>query len=157
MLLNEKMRYLVSVVLIVGPLACTTSTVDEPVAEVTAAVTDADHDGVPDFRDKCPKTAQVKKVAANFKYRAAVAPERLSPEPMSVPVDADGCELDSDGDGVKDSQDYCVDDSPEAISAGVAPNGCPLQSDGDGTPDYRDKCPGTARGVKTDRFGCPLT
>lgn len=34
--------------------------------------------------------------------------------------------------------------------------GCPLDSDGDGVPDYLDKCPGTPKGVKVDKVGCPL-
>lgn len=34
--------------------------------------------------------------------------------------------------------------------------GCPLDSDGDGVADYLDKCPGTPKGVKVDKAGCPL-
>ncbi len=34
--------------------------------------------------------------------------------------------------------------------------GCPLDSDGDGVPDYLDKCPDTPKGVKVDKVGCPL-
>ncbi|MGD2119908.1 MAG: OmpA family protein [Chromatiales bacterium] len=44
---------------------------------------DADGDGVPDSKDKCPGT------------------------PPGAKVDSDGCELDSDGDGVVDSKDKC--------------------------------------------------
>lgn len=44
---------------------------------------DADNDGVPDDKDKCPHTAP------------------------GVPVDADGCDLDSDHDGVPDYKDMC--------------------------------------------------
>lgn len=43
-----------------------------------AAVGDADKDGVPDDKDRCPDT------------------------PAGAKVDANGCELDSDGDGVVD-------------------------------------------------------
>jgi len=144
-----------SALLFAGLLACSGS--DEgPSAESAEAILDADHDGVADARDKCPDTAQVKKVPADFKYRAALAEERTSPEPLSVPVDADGCELDSDLDSIVDSKDFCPNDTPEMLKAGVAPNGCPRQSDADGTPDYRDKCPGTPPGVRTDRFGCPV-
>ncbi len=70
-------------------------------------------------------------------------------------MDAAGCELDSDGDGVVNSQDFCPDDAAEALIAGVAVNGCPRHSDDDGTPDYRDHCPGTPMGVSTDAQGCP--
>lgn len=124
-------------------------------ATVQAVPGDADNDGVADAVDKCPATAQLKKLPADFKYAAAVNPDRLKDEPQGYPVDADGCEFDNDGDGVVNSQDYCPDDTPLQLSKGVASNGCPVQSDGDGTPDYRDNCPGTPRNVATDRFGCP--
>lgn len=129
----------------------------EPVqdsGEPPAAV-DADYDGVADAHDKCLNTPLVKKIAPDHKFAALFPPERRSPEPKSVPVDADGCALDTDKDGVADYQDFCPEDSELAISAGVHSNGCPLQSDSDGTPDYRDQCPGTALGVPTDKFGCP--
>lgn len=38
----------------------------------------------------------------------------------------------------------------------VDKQGCPLDSDGDGVPDYLDKCPGTPKGVKVDGMGCPV-
>jgi len=34
--------------------------------------------------------------------------------------------------------------------------GCPLDSDGDGVADYLDKCPNTPKGVQVDTVGCPL-
>ncbi|MEJ2392199.1 MAG: thrombospondin type 3 repeat-containing protein [Gammaproteobacteria bacterium] len=122
-----------------------------------AQAQDSDHDGVDDANDRCPQTAQLKKLPVDFTYAAAVDPQRLKPGARAFPVDKHGCEIDSDGDGVVNSQDYCPDDSPEALSMGIAANGCPRQSDADGTPDYRDHCPGTARGVKTDRYGCEVT
>lgn len=117
---------------------------------------DADGDGVPDRKDKCPDT------------------------PQGVKVDENGCPLDTDGDGVADYQDKCPDTPglpalqgcPDADGDGVAdaddrcPNtpagvrvdasGCPLDADGDGVADYLDKCPNTPRGVKVDATGCPL-
>jgi OOP family OmpA-OmpF porin len=68
-------------------------------------------------------------------------------------VDATGCPLDSDGDGVPDGIDQCPN---TPIGARVDAQGCPIDSDGDGVPDAMDKCPGTPRGVKVDRDGCPL-
>ncbi len=118
------------------------------------ALADRDHDGVPDARDRCPKTAQLKKLPADFKFAPAVNPDRLKPGPQAYPVDQYGCEFDSDGDGVVDSKDYCPEDSKEALSMGIAENGCPKHSDADGTPDYRDRCPNTPANVKTDRYGC---
>ena len=117
---------------------------------------DSDNDGVADALDKCPNTVQLKKLSPTFKYAAAVNPERLKPGSQANPVDKNGCELDSDGDGVVNSQDYCPEDSQLALSRGIANNGCPKHSDFDGTPDYRDKCPNTPKGTKTDKNGCPM-
>ena len=117
---------------------------------------DADGDGVPDRKDKCPDT------------------------PTGVKVDATGCPIDSDGDGVADYQDKCPDQKgtaalqgcPDTDNDGVADNddkcpntpagvrvdatGCPLDSDGDKVPDFQDKCPNTPAGVQVDATGCPL-
>ena len=117
---------------------------------------DADADGVVDKLDKCPNTAQLKKLPANFKYSVAVDPERLKPEAKAFPVDENGCEFDTDGDGIINSKDYCPENTAETLSKGVADNGCPKQSDADGTPDYRDNCPDTAKGLKVDNLGCPM-
>lgn len=122
----------------------------------SGAPADADHDGVPDHRDECPGTAQLKALPQHFKYRLAVSRDRYAGEPKAWPVDQTGCEPDSDHDGIVDSQDYCPGDSADAISKGVAANGCPLHSDFDGTPDFRDQCPNTPRGVPTDASGCPV-
>lgn len=116
---------------------------------------DKDNDGVADALDKCPDTAQLKMLPADFKFAAAVNPRRLEPGSRAYPVDESGCEPDSDGDGVIDSGDYCPENTPLQISKGVASNGCPVHSDSDGTPDYRDRCPDTPRNVPTDRYGCP--
>lgn len=63
---------------------------------------DADGDGVPDSRDRCPNT------------------------PKGAPVDADGCPLDSDGDGVPDYKDNCPG-TPKG--AKVDPKGCEIMAD----------------------------
>lgn len=120
-----------------------------------ALAADNDNDGIDDAIDRCPHTAQVPKAPAGSRYEAVYTDARRSSGPASYPVDETGCEPDSDGDGVKDSADFCPHDRPETLVAGVAANGCPRQSDGDGTPDYRDRCPGTKRGIPADRFGCP--
>jgi OmpA-OmpF porin, OOP family len=114
---------------------------------------DSDGDGVPDRLDKCPDT------------------------PKGVPVDADGCPLDTDKDGVLDYQDECPtvpglkefkgcpdtdkdgiqdkeDDCPDVFGL-AAFKGCP-DTDGDGVPDKDDRCPNTPKGYKVDRFGCPV-
>jgi len=114
---------------------------------------DADGDGVVDKLDKCPNT------------------------PAGVPVDADGCPLDTDKDGIYDYQDECptvaglkqfngcpdtdgdgiqdkLDDCPD-VAGPAALKGCP-DTDGDGVIDKDDRCPNTPKGYKVDRFGCPL-
>jgi OOP family OmpA-OmpF porin len=72
--------------------------------------------------------------------------------PAGVAVDAEGCPLDSDADGVPDYRDQCP-----GTPAGVAVDakGCPLDSDGDGVPDYRDQCPNTPAGTEVNALGCP--
>ncbi len=120
-----------------------------------AGLADEDRDGVPDALDKCPNSTVMPPVSPDFSYKHAITQERLHPGSKAWPVDKEGCEADSDGDGVFDSRDYCPHDSPQAIAMGVAKNGCPKHSDFDGTPDYRDNCPNTPKGVATDRQGCP--
>jgi len=61
---------------------------------------DTDEDGVPDPKDKCPDT------------------------PKGCPVDASGCPLDSDGDGVIDCQDKCPNEAGTKEN-----NGCPDWTD----------------------------
>lgn len=60
---------------------------------------DADGDGVPDSKDRCPNT------------------------PRGAPVDADGCPKDSDGDGVPDYKDNCPG---TPAGAKVDPKGCQI-------------------------------
>ena len=76
---------------------------------------------------------------------------------MLVPVDKDGCPLDSDGDGVVDYLDQCPNTPAEAYAT-VDEFGCPADTDGDGVPDYLDKCsdtPKEAYGL-VDASGCPM-
>jgi len=84
---------------------------------------DADLDGVPDIDDKCASTT------AGYK------------------VDAAGCPLDNDKDGVVNEEDQCPDSSGTA-----ALHGCP-DTDGDGVADKDDHCP-NAPGLLANK-GCP--
>ena len=68
-------------------------------------------------------------------------------------VDATGCELDSDQDGIVDSKDLCPG---TASGAKVDATGCELDSDNDGILDSADNCPGTAPGVAVDSSGCKI-
>jgi OOP family OmpA-OmpF porin len=79
--------------------------------------------------------------------------DRCPGTPAGAKVDAHGCELDSDGDGVVDSKDKCPD---TPTGAKVDARGCELDSDGDGVVDSMDKCPDTPAGAKVDARGCEL-
>ncbi len=65
--------------------------------------------------------------------------------------------VDTDGDGVFDSEDVCVD-VPQGDTPDPARAGCPLADrDRDGVLDADDQCPDVARGPHEDpaRRGCP--
>jgi len=68
-----------------------------------------------------------------------------------VHVDAKGCPVDSDADGVPDGVDLCPN-TPTGVAVDAA--GCPLDSDKDGVPDGIDKCPNTPAGTEVDSVGC---
>lgn len=80
----------------------------------------------------------------------------LSPPPVAVvkTTTVAVTTVDSDGDGVIDSQDRCPN-TPRGTR--VDRYGCPVDgdSDGDGVPDSRDKCPNTPRGTLVNTDGCP--
>jgi OmpA-OmpF porin, OOP family len=83
-----------------------------------------------------------------------VVKEKKCPNtPACCIVDADGCSIDSDKDGVCDGCDKCSDTPP---GCAVDKDGCPLDSDKDGVCDGMDKCPDTPLGCAIDKDGCPL-
>jgi OOP family OmpA-OmpF porin len=72
---------------------------------------------------------------------------------MGDKVDAVGCSLDTDKDGVNDAKDQC----PETpLGRKVDRKGCEMDSDFDGVFDHLDQCPNTLRGVQVDAKGCPI-
>lgn len=79
--------------------------------------------------------------------------DRCPGTPEGRVVDSQGCELDSDGDGVVDGADQCPN---TPAGAPVDEYGCPLDSDGDGVPNYQDNCPNTPKGDRVDIHGCSL-
>lgn len=101
-------------------------------------VLDADGDGLPDAKDKCPS----------------------EPEDMDGFEDADGCpEADNDEDGLLDRDDKCPD-APEDKNDYLDEDGCPDagdDADNDGVPDSTDACrdsPEDKDGFE-DTDGCP--
>jgi hypothetical protein len=62
---------------------------------------------------------------------------------------------DSDGDGVPDELDSCLNTPKGAVAD---KNGCPRDSDNDGVPDGLDDCPGTSSAATgmVDIHGCPV-
>jgi OOP family OmpA-OmpF porin len=73
--------------------------------------------------------------------------------PAGRKVNTQGCELDGDGDGVVDALDKCP-----TTPAGRTVNaqGCELDGDGDGIVDGIDQCPTTPAGDRVDSKGCSL-
>lgn len=82
--------------------------------------------------------------------------EKMMCEHEPVPgalLDANGCAMDSDNDGVVDGIDMCAN-TPVGVT--VDEVGCPIDSDRDGVADYKDLCPNTPEGVIVDEDGCPI-
>lgn len=78
-----------------------------------------------------------------YRFASDKSPMIVQPQPV-----------DTDGDGVADSQDSCLG-TPSGVS--VDARGCRVQLDGDGDSvfDDQDRCPQTSdRSRKVDRFGC---
>jgi OmpA-OmpF porin, OOP family len=119
---------------------------------------DSDHDGVPDYLDKCPNTRKGLKVNSSgcpLDTDGDGVPDYLDKcpnTPAGEKVDAHGCVIDADGDGVPDNLDKCPN-TPKNVKVDAA--GCPIDTDGDGVPDYLDKCPNSPVGTKVDATGCP--
>jgi OmpA-OmpF porin, OOP family len=97
---------------------------------------DADGDGVPDDKDRCPTDA----------------------EDLDGYMDDDGCpDDDNDGDGMPDSRDKCPNEA-EDFDHFQDEDGCPdLDNDNDGIPDGYDSCPMQPEDKNgyQDDDGCP--
>lgn len=77
--------------------------------------------------------------------------DQCNATPAGVSVDANGCMFDSDADGVADSLDQC---SGTAAGVSVDAKGCMLDADSDGVADSIDQCDDTKPGAKIDATGC---
>jgi len=119
---------------------------------------DADNDGVPDRKDKCPNTPAGARVDVNGcpidadNDGVADGIDQCPNTPAGATVDERGCPKDSDNDGVPDGIDQCADTPSGAV---VDARGCPKDSDNDGVPDGIDQCADTPAGTKVDAKGCP--
>ncbi len=63
-------------------------------------------------------------------------------------------EPDTDGDGILDKDDQCVNEPGPAPTGCPIPEGGPVDSDGDGIYDHEDKCPDEPGVAEYD--GCPI-
>lgn len=79
--------------------------------------------------------------------------DRCMDTPAGAVVDRFGCRSDLDQDGVYDGDDACPDTPRGAL---VDSTGCLLDGDADGVPDGLDLCPDTAPGLAVDSTGCAL-
>jgi OOP family OmpA-OmpF porin len=70
-----------------------------------------------------------------------------------VRVDASGCRVDTDGDGIFDEDDRCTATPP---GVRVDASGCRVDTDGDGIFDEDDRCTATPAGTQVDTAGCPV-
>jgi len=92
---------------------------------------DSDGDGIDDASDRCLNT------------------------PRGAEVDASGCPVDSDYDGVPNGLDDCPGTLANARDR-VDIHGCPVDSDFDGIADYADNCAFNPVGAQVDARGCPI-
>jgi hypothetical protein len=130
---------------------------------------DRDGDGIPDFRDRCPRDAedhdgwQDLDGCPDPDDDGDGVPDEVDAAPRAAEDrdgyrDEDGApDPDNDGDGIVDAQDRCPDEAEDLDGVADA-DGCPeTDADGDGLPDEKDKCPEqaeTVNGVEDDD-GCP--
>lgn len=111
---------------------------------------DTDNDGIADIDDRCPFVAGSfeMKGCPDKDYDAVADIDDLCPNTKKgYKVDAGGCPLDNDKDGIVNEEDHCPN------QAGTASlKGCP-DSDSDGVSDLDDRCP-TVKGNIANK-GCP--
>ncbi|WP_310558426.1 OmpA family protein [Flavobacterium sp.] len=111
---------------------------------------DRDNDGVEDSKDRCPDQAgklTLKGCPDADNDGVADLDDKCANTKQGTRVDAKGCPMDSDGDGVMDDMDRCPD-----VAGVMGLKGCP-DADGDGVADIDDRCP-NAKGTAANK-GCP--
>lgn len=113
-----------------GPDPAELDALKAKIAKAEKDMMDDDRDGVPNYIDQEPGTAE----GANVNTKGVTVIEKKV--------------VDIDGDGVLDINDFCP-----TIKGVSSANGCP-DKDGDGIYDFIDKCPNAA-GLSVDN-GCPV-
>ena len=111
---------------------------------------DKDNDGVSDAEDRCPDqkgTVALKGCPDADGDGVADLDDKCPNSKAGSPVDATGCALDNDKDGVMNDVDRCPD-----VYGPASLKGCP-DTDGDGIADIDDRCP-NAKGTMENK-GCP--
>ncbi len=111
---------------------------------------DVDKDGVADAKDRCPDfagSAELKGCPDVDKDGVPNIDDKCENTTPGYKVDASGCPIDNDNDGVANEVDLCPD-----TAGTLALKGCP-DTDGDGVTDNIDRCP-TEKGNIIDN-GCP--
>lgn len=108
---------------------------------------DADKDGVPDSKDKCPSVPGLKEYEGcpDTDGDTIIDKEDKCPEIPGLP-ELNGC-IDSDEDGISDPDDSCPD-----VFGSLEMNGCP-DTDQDGVADKDDECPSNFGPIENN--GCP--
>jgi outer membrane protein OmpA-like peptidoglycan-associated protein len=130
---------------------------------------DRDGDGLPDFKDQCPRDAEDRdgwedadgcpdrdNDADGIRDEFDASP--LAREDFDGWLDSDGApDPDNDGDGIADAEDRCPGEAEDKDGIADA-DGCPEDdADKDGVPDNRDECPDEAENLDgvEDADGCP--
>lgn len=158
---------------------CPSTTVNESVNDVGCSQTqlelDTDGDGVPDLEDACPSEFGLDGTGCDLvctdigfvpvcgvddiTYPNSCFAINQQVEYTDGECDTGIVDLDTDNDGILDSNDLCQGTLP---NVSVDSSGCALpitgdllpDFDGDGILDIDDDCP--ASGGNIDQFGCPI-
>ncbi len=111
---------------------------------------DKDGDGITDSEDRCPDTkgsTALKGCPDADGDNVADIDDKCPGTKSGYIVDATGCALDNDKDGLVNEEDLCPDKSGTASL-----KGCP-DTDGDGVADNEDRCPEVKGSIANK--GCP--
>ena len=118
--------------------------------ELLKGCPDKDSDGITDKDDRCPDAAGAAELNGcpdADKDGVDDTKDKYADTKAGYKVDATGCTLDNDKDGIVNEDDACPD-----LAGVTALKGCP-DTDQDGVADNEDRCPGL-KGTVANK-GCP--